>query len=113
MGLGCRCKVVNGGSVMSPQVEVAWISDEEKKKKLSKLTLDPKMHQNASFGPWKWWMWWVWVVIGRWWKVVVLCHFVELKLEVAWVSNEKKKKKLRKITLGPKMHQNALFGPQK
>ena len=40
----------------SSRVEVAWISDEEKKKKLRKLTLNPKTRQNASFGPWKWWM---------------------------------------------------------
>ena len=45
--------------------------------------------------------------------MVALCRFVELKLDVTWVSDEKKKNKLRKLTLGPKMHQNASFGPQK
>ena len=33
MGLSCHCKMVDGGSVMSPcSVEVAWINDEEIKK---------------------------------------------------------------------------------
>ena len=33
--------------------------------------------------------------------VVASCHFIELKLEVAWISN-KKRKKIEKTYLGPK-----------
>ena len=87
MGLGCCCKVVDGGSIMSPWVEVAWISNEEKKKNLRKLTLGPKTCQNASFGPWKWWMWWVWVIVAKWWMVVVSCH-----LKLRWLGLATKKR---------------------
>ena len=98
MGLGCCCKVVDGGSIISPWVEVAWASNEEKKKKLRKLTLGPKTCQNASFGPWKWWMWWVWVIVAKWWMVVVSCH-----LKLRWLGLATKKRNFFKKTyLRPK-----------